>query len=47
MIGSGESIRIWEDPSILDHPHFWPNLRENASMDGAIVVSQLLDHSKT
>ena len=39
MIGSGESVRIWEDPWIPDHPHFQPNLSENASMDGAIVVS--------
>ena len=47
MIGSGDSVRIWEDHWILNHPHFRPNLRENAFMGGAIVVSQLLNHSKT
>ena len=46
LIGSGESIRIWEDPWIPNLPLFWPNLCENASMDGALVVSQLLDHSR-
>ncbi|KAF3956171.1 hypothetical protein CMV_018682 [Castanea mollissima] len=47
LIGSGDSIWIWEDPWISNLPHFRPNLRENASMDESIVVSQLLDHSKT
>ena len=39
MIRGGEFVCIKEDPWILDHPHFRPNLHENASMDGAIVVS--------
>ena len=47
MIGSGDYVRIWEDPWIPNHPHFQPNLRENASMGGAIIISQILDHSKT
>ena len=47
MIGSGDSVRLWEDPWIPNHPHFQPNLRENASMGGAIIISQILDHSKT
>ncbi|KAK9992588.1 hypothetical protein SO802_027573 [Lithocarpus litseifolius] len=47
LIGSGNTLRIWEDPWIPNLPHFWPTLRENASMDGVIAVSQLLDCSKT
>ena len=47
LIGSRDSVRIWEDPWIPNLPHFWPNLRENASMDGALVVSRLLDHNRT
>ena len=47
MIGSGDFVCIWEDPWIPNHPNFRPNLREHAFMGGAIVVSQLLDHSKT
>ena len=38
LIGSGDSVRIWEDPWIPNLPHFRPNLHENASMEGAMVV---------
>ena len=40
LIGSGDSIRKWEDLWIPNLPHFRPNFCENASMDGAMVVSQ-------
>ena len=42
LIGNGNTVRIWEDPWILDLPNFIPSPREGTSPEMTLIVSQLL-----
>lgn len=42
MVGNGNFIRIWNDPWVLDLPQFIPRPKEDANIDNALIVSQLL-----
>ena len=42
LIGNGNTVRIWEDPWILDLPNFIPSPREGTSPGMTLIVSQLV-----
>ncbi|KAL0004966.1 hypothetical protein SO802_012527 [Lithocarpus litseifolius] len=47
-VASGNSIRIWEDPWVLDLPNFIPKTKDGVNLDEILLVSQLLnsDHMR-
>lgn len=45
IVGNGNTIRVREDPRMLDSPHFTSSPRAGANLDDIIVVSQLITNN--